>query len=78
MIEEYVPMDRRHDDFHGRFMEQRLQKLNNSEQPGMEDSLLFLIEPVRAAPTTLPRKRLSNISSDTGVNYPHDLSRQCQ
>ena len=52
MIEEYVPMDRRHDDFYERLMEQRIQKLNNSEQPGMEDSLPFPIEALRAAPTT--------------------------
>ena len=33
-------------------MEQRIQKLNNSEQLGMEDSLPFPIEALRAAPTT--------------------------
>ena len=56
MIEEDVPIDRRHDDFHERFMEQRIQKLNSSEQPGMEDSLPFPIEPLRKAPTTLPEE----------------------
>ena len=34
MIEEYVPMDTRHVDFYERLMEQRIQKLNNSERPG--------------------------------------------
>ena len=59
---------------HSRFMEQRIQKLNNSEQHGMEDSLLFPIEPLRTAPVTLPQKRVSNTSSDSGVNPPHVLS----
>ena len=45
MIEKYVPMDRRHDCFYERFMEQRIQKLNNFEQPSMEDSHPFPIEP---------------------------------
>ena len=47
MIEEYVPMYRRPDDFNERFMEQRLHKINNPEQFGMEDSLPFPIEPLR-------------------------------
>ena len=74
MIEEYVPMDRRHDAFYERFMEQRIQKLNNSEQSGMEDSLLSPIEPLRTTPVTLPPRRVSNTSSDSGVNSPHVLS----
>ena len=74
MIEEYVPMDHRHDDFYERFMEQRIQKLNNFEQPGMKSSLPFPIEPPRSVPTTHPQKRVSNTSSDSGVNSPHVLS----
>ena len=74
MIEEYVPMDRRHDDFYERFMEQRFQNINNPRQANTEDSLLFPIEPLRAAPATLPQKRVSNISSDSGVNSPQVLS----
>ena len=74
MIEEYVPMDRRHDDFYERFMEQRLQKINNPGQSSMEDSLPFPIEPLRTTPTTIPQKRVSNTSSDSGVNSPHVLS----
>ena len=74
MIEKYVPMDRRHDDFYKRFMEQRMRKLNNSEQPSMEDSLPFPIEPLRTAPVTLLQKRVINTSSDCGVNSPHALS----
>ena len=74
MIDEYVPMDRRHDDFYERFMEQRVQKINNPGQPNMEDSPPFSIEPLRTAPVTLPHKRVSNASSDSGVNSPHALS----
>ena len=74
MIEEYVPLDRRHDDFYEKIKEQRNPKRNNPEQSGMEDSLPFPIEPLRAASVTLPRKRVSNTSSGTGVNSPHVLS----
>ena len=74
MIEEYVPVNRRHDDFYERFMEQRLQKINNPRQSSTEDSLPLPIEPLRAAPVTLPQKRVSNTSSDSGVNSPHVLS----
>ena len=75
MIEEYVLMDQRHDDFYEKFIDQRIQKLNNSEQPGFENSLLFPIEPLRAAPVRLSRKRVSNTSSYSGVNSLHVLSR---
>ena len=78
MIQEYVPIDRRHDDFYDRFMEQRTQKLNNSEQTSMEDSLPFPNKPLRTAPVTPPQKRVSNTSSDSGVNSPHILQKQCQ
>ena len=74
MIEEIVPMDRRRDDFYERIMEQRIQKLNNFEQPSMEDSLPFPIEPLRTAPITLPQKRVSNSSSEAGVNSLQVLS----
>ena len=74
MIEEYVPMDRRHDDFFENVMEQRIQKINNPEQFDMEDSLPFPNEPLRTAPVTLPQRRVSNTMSDSGVNSPHVLS----
>ena len=74
MIEEHVLMDRRHDDFYERFMEQQFQKINSPGQSSMEDSLPFPIETLRAAPVTLPQKRVSNTSSDSGVNSPHALS----
>ena len=74
MIEEYVPMDRRHNEFYEGFMVQRIQKLSNSEPPSTEDSLPFFIEPLRTAPVTLPQKGVSKTSSDSGVNSPHVLS----
>ena len=74
VIEEYVPMDRRPDDFYERFMKKRIPKLNNPGPPGMEDSLPFPVEPFRTAPVTLPQKRVSNTSNDSGVNSPHVLS----
>ena len=40
----------------------------------MEDCLPFPIEPLRAAPAILARKRVSNTSSDSGVNSLHILS----
>ena len=39
-----------------RFVGQRIQKLNNPEQAGMEDTLPFPIEPLRTAPVTLSQK----------------------
>ena len=74
VIEEYVPMVRRLEDFYEKFMEQRNKKLNNFEQPSMEDCLPLPIEPLRTAPVTLPRKRVSNTSSDSAVNSLHVLS----
>ena len=74
MIEEYVPLKRHNDDFYERFIEQRYQKLNNSEQHSMEDFLPFPIEPLRTAVVTLLPKQVSNTSSDPGVNCPHVLS----
>ena len=40
----------------------------------MKDSLPFPIEPLRATPVTLPQKRVSNTSSESGVSSPHALS----
>ena len=73
-MEEYVPMDKRHDDFYERFIKQRIQKINNPGQSSMENSLPFPIEPIRTAPVTLPPKRVSNTRSDSGENSPHVLS----
>ena len=71
---EYVPMDKRHDVFYERFIEQRIQKINNPGQSGMEDFFPFPIEPLPAAPVAHPQKRVSKTSSDSGVNSPHVLS----
>ena len=74
MIEEYVPMDRRPGDFYERFIEQRLHKIYNPEQFGMEDSLPLPIEPLRTAPVTLPQIRVTNTRSNSGNNSPQVLS----
>ena len=74
MNEDYVPMDKCPDDFYERVMEQRLRKINNFKQFGMEDSLPFPIESLRTAPVILSQKRVSNTSSDSGVNSPQVLS----
>ena len=74
MIEENVPMDRFLDDFYERFKNQRIQNMNNTGRSGIEDSLPFPIEPLRTAPVTLLRKRVSNTSSDSRINSPHVLS----
>ena len=74
MIEENVLMDRRPDDFYERFLEQRFRKSNSPGQSSMEVSLPFPIEPHRTAPVILPQKRVSNTSSDSGVNSPQVLS----
>ena len=55
-------------------MEQRIWKQNNPKQYGMEDSLPFHLERLRTAAVTLPPKRVSNTSSDSGVNTPHVLT----
>ena len=68
MIEEDVPMDKRRDDFHERFLEQRIQKINNPGQSSMEDFLPLPIELFRTSPVTLPQKRVGNTSNDSGVN----------
>ena len=65
MIQEYVPMDRRHDDFYERFVEQRIQEINKAEQSGMEDFLPFPTEHLSTPPVSLPQKRISNTSSDS-------------
>ena len=72
--EEYLPMDRRRDDFYERFLEQRIQKRSNPGQSGVEQSLPFPIEPLRTAPVSLPQKRVKNTSSGSGANSPQVLS----
>ena len=62
MIEEYVPMDRLHDDFYQSFMEQRTQKIDDTEQPGTENSLPFPFELLRTTLTTLPRIKSATLA----------------
>ena len=40
----------------------------------MNDCLPFPVEPLRTAPVTLPQKRVSKTSSDSGFNSLHVLS----
>ena len=68
MIEEYVTFDKHHDDFFERFKEQRVQNLNMPTESTTTDSILFLITPLSSMPPALPTKRISNTSSDSGVN----------
>ena len=74
MIEEYVPMDRLHDDFYRSFVEQRMQKIDDTEQPGIENTLPFPFEPLRTTLTTFPRNQISSTGIDSGVNSPLVLS----
>ena len=78
MIAEYVPMDQRPDDFYERFMEQRIQKINNPEQSSMEDSLPFPIEPLRTAPVPLPQKGVRILAVLLELILPLPYPQQCQ
>ena len=53
MIKKYVRLDRSHVDFFERFMEKRIQKLDNIRQLEVEDFLPFPIESSYTTPTTL-------------------------
>ena len=74
MIEEYVPSDTHRNNFYERFMERRVQQLNNPKQTTKGDTIPFPIEPLSSTSTVLPPKRISNTSDDSGVNSPPTLS----
>ena len=74
MIKEYVPRQRRHDDFYEGFMEQGIRKLNNPEQLSMKHSLVFPIQTLHPVFTAPPRRRISNTCGDSGVTFPIALS----
>ena len=74
MIEEYVPSDTHRDNFYERFMERRVQQLNDPIQTATHDAIPFPIVPLSSAPTVLPTKRISNTSDDSGVNSPPTFS----
>ena len=79
MIEEYVPSDTHRDDFYERFMEQRVQQLNDPKDTSTDDSIPFPITPLSSVPTVLPSKRISNTSEDSGVNSsPHSSPTMLQ
>ena len=74
IIEEYIPLDKRHDDFYERFMERRIQKLNDPDPFVRNDSTPFPIVPLPSSTTAGTTKRISNTSVDSGVNSPAMLS----
>ena len=79
MIEKYVPMDKRHDDFYEKFLVQRIREINNPGQSNMEEPFPFSIAPQRTAAVTLPPKPISNTSSDSlELNLLTLFHRQCQ
>ena len=74
MIEEYIPSDTHRDDFYERFLERRVQQLNDPKETVTDDSIPFPIVPLSSAPAVLPTKRISNTSDDSGVNSPPSFS----
>ena len=68
MIEKYVPSDKHYDDFHQRFMERWVQKLNDPKQTTTFDWIPFPTVALPSTPTFLPTKRISNTSDDSGTN----------
>ena len=59
MVEDYLPHDQPHDDFHERFLEQKIGELNSFTEPLAEDPKSFPIISLRTA-----HKRDSVTSSD--------------
>ena len=70
MIEEYVPHDQRHDDFHERFLEKRIGKLNSFTEPLAADPIPFPVRPLLTAPAIILYKSDSVASGDSGVGSP--------
>ena len=58
------------DDFYERFMEGRVQQLNDPKETPTDDSIPFTIVPLSSAPVVLPTKRISNTSDDSGIHSP--------
>ena len=56
MIEEYVPSHTHRDNFYERFMERRVQKLNNPDAKVTDDSIPFPIVLLPSTPTVPPDK----------------------
>ena len=49
-------------------MEQRLQEVNKTEEPTINDSIPFPIEPLHTVPTTAPQKHVINTNDDSRVS----------
>ena len=60
--------------FFERFMERRVQQLNDPKEIATQDSIPFPIVPLSSAPTVLPTERISNTSDHSGVNSPTTFS----
>ena len=73
-IENIVPPDQRQDDFHEQFLEQRIEKINNSAELITETFTLFPIEPLSTVPLLTSQKRVSTNSTDSGVGSPRVFS----
>ena len=57
-----------------RFMERRIQKLNDPDPIVRSDSIPFPIVPLSSSTKDVTTKRISNTSVDSGVNSPPTLS----
>ena len=68
MIEEYISSDTHRDDIYERFMERRVQQLNDPEETATDNSVPFPLVPLSSTPTLLPTKRISNTSDVSGVS----------
>ena len=60
--------------FYERFMEWRVQKLNDPKAIATDNSIPFPIMPLSSASTVLPTKRISKTSDDSGINSSPTLS----
>ena len=74
IIEEYVPHDKRHDDFCEQFLEQGIGKLNSFTEPFATEPIPFPIRLIPTVPIVASHKRDSLTSSDSGVGSPHVFS----
>ena len=66
--EKYVASGKHHDDFFERFMERRVQKLDNAKETTTGNSIPFHIVPLPSTPNVPRTKRININSGDSGVN----------
>ena len=75
MIKEYIPSNHQNDNFYERFTDQRTRDLNNPSITEEHDSFPFPIEPLRSISSTNKPKRISMISTDSGITSTFASSR---